>query len=174
MLRRFAIAIALLLAAACGGSSPQPPAAASTSTAPARLFDGVYAVVAQGTLADRDRFAAAGYTTRVYTDPYGVPPDPPRLVALDVASAVPLELETAPETAPDGRGHALLSVTLKRRHVAALRELTRAHLGGTIAIVVDGDVATMHKVRAVIDGGRMQITRCTDDGCTLLRSKLAQ
>jgi hypothetical protein len=30
----------------------------------------------------------------------------------------------------------------------------------------------MHKVRSVIDGGRMQITRCRDNACELIRSKL--
>jgi len=51
---------------------------------------------------------------------------------------------------------------------------TRAHQGGRMAMVIDGEIVTLHKVRSVITDGKVQITRCTDNACEVLRSKLAK
>jgi len=96
----------------------------------------------------------------------------PRYLALQSSSFVPLILEIPPDAHLQDDGRTYLTVTLASQYVKTLEDFTRAHLGGKVAIVVDGDVVTMHKVRTVIDGGKLQITRCTDNACELIRSKL--
>jgi hypothetical protein len=36
----------------------------------------------------------------------------------------------------------------------------------------DGEIVTLHKIRTVVTGGKLQITRCTDDACVVIRAKL--
>lgn len=50
----------------------------------------------------------------------------------------------------------------------------RAHLWGKIAMVVDGEIVTRHKIRSVITGGKLQITRCVDNACEVIRAKLVK
>jgi preprotein translocase subunit SecD len=68
----------------------------------------------------------------------------------------------------------MLSVTLSREQVKPLEDFTRAHLGGSVAILLDGEVISKHKVRAVVEGGRLQITRCGDNACDVLLAKLTK
>ncbi len=99
--------------------------------------------------------------------------EPGQKISLARSSRVPLVLAAAPVRETDARGRALLGVTLAPAQVGALESFTRAHLGGRAAFVLDGRAITVHKIRAVITGGRMQITRCGDDRCELLYSRLA-
>jgi preprotein translocase subunit SecD len=115
------------------------------------LPDGLYAVAATG--------------VRVESD------DGPPLT-LRESPSVPLLLEGEPTTAPDGRGRSLLSVTLTPPAAAALASFTREHLGGRVAIVLGGRIVSAHQIRSVITGGAMQISRCFDDRCQILRSRL--
>ena len=46
------------------------------------------------------------------------------------------------------------------------------HLGGKVAMVVDGEIVTLHKIRTVITGGKLQITRCQDNACEVIKAKL--
>lgn len=137
------------------------------------IDNGLYAVV--GTGATPEEAAALGPHRAVlaydgrYTES---PEDMPEYVAIEEGPFVPLILEGEPESHTDERGHATLGVTLQKDQAAALEEFTRAHLGGRVAIVLGGEIVTKHKVREVVTGGRLQITRCTDNACTVLRSKL--
>ena len=176
--RRVAAALALLSIAAavgCGSAHAPDGTAATTPTAPshAPLADGLYAVIAEAPT--REGAAVTGEPHAVLVDDGRYTGDtsrPPRWLALRTGGFVPLLLDGEPHTEPDARGHLLLSVTLQRSHQRTLADFTRAHLGGSAAIVLDGEVVTVHKIRAVIDGGKMQITRCEDDACQMLRSKL--
>ncbi len=100
--------------------------------------------------------------------------EPNKYVAIDTTSFVPLAIEGAPEMKKDGKGMSLLSVTLARENVEQVEDFTRAHLGGRVAIIFDGEIVTLHKVRTIIEGGKLQITRCTDNACEILRTKLAK
>jgi len=99
--------------------------------------------------------------------------DPAKKIPLARSSRVPLVLVGAPVPETDAKGHLLLGVTLAPEQAGALESFTRAHLGGRAAFVLDGRVVTVHEIRSVIVGGRMKITRCGDDRCTVLYSKLA-
>jgi hypothetical protein len=181
--RRFvegvAAAVALLSIAAavgCGAAQPIEPIHTPSSTSPARqqrLADGLYAVIAEASTREGVSVADEPHVVLVDDGRHtGDRSRPPRWLALRTSGFVPLILEGEPHTEPDGRGHALLHVTLQRSHQQTLADFTRAQLGGSAAIVLDGEVVTVHKIRMVIEGGKMQITRCEDDACQMLRSKL--
>jgi len=110
------------------------------------------------------------YDRRKYSD--APPNEPLTYVALDPNDYVPLVIEGMPEMKSDGQGKSVLTVCLARRNAERAEAFTRAHLGGRIAMVVDGEIVTLHKIRSVITGGKVQITRCTDNACEVIRSKL--
>jgi len=95
-------------------------------------------------------------------------------VAIDLRDYVPLAIAGTPEMKSDERGKSVLTVSLTRKNAERAEAFSRAHLGGRIAIVVDGEIVTLHKVRSVITGGRVQITRCTDNACEVIRAKLVK
>jgi preprotein translocase subunit SecD len=98
----------------------------------------------------------------------------PRYITVDTSSFVPLILEEPPDAKMDGHGHTLLSVSLSQKYAGRLEQFTKAHLGGQVAIVLDGEVITTHKVRSIVQGGKFQITRCYDNACEVLRAKLVK
>ena len=110
------------------------------------------------------------YDRRKYSG--ALPNEPLTYVAIDPKDYVPLVIEGMPEMKRDGEGKSVLTVCLSRQNAERAEAFTRAHLGGRIAMVVDGEIVTLHKIRSVITGGQVQITRCTDDACEVIRSKL--
>jgi hypothetical protein len=167
----------LLLIAVAGcqqGDRRSAPDRASVPVEANRLADGVYAVLRESSSPDSARVDAAGSIVLLYDQKYSEADQggPPEYLAIDTNSFVPLILEGAPDATKDGRGFTLLSVTLARDQVKPLEEFTRAHLGGKVAVVLDGEVISKHKVRSVIEGGKVQITRCGDNACDVLRAKL--
>ncbi|MBX9723534.1 MAG: hypothetical protein K2X81_19165 [Candidatus Obscuribacterales bacterium] len=98
--------------------------------------------------------------------------DIPKYCILSTDEFIPLTLGAEPGKGSDPKGRPMLSLQLAENQVAPLEEFTRKHLGNTIAIVIDGQIVTTHKIKSVISGGRLQITRCSDSGCTVLYSVL--
>ena len=147
--------------------------AAGLASASEPLADGMYAVLEDAPTAQEARIQGESHRVVRY-DQRSASGElmAPQYLALRTSSFVPLILEVPPDVHQQGDGRTYLTVTLAQRYVKALADFTRENLGGRVAIVVDGEVLTMHKVRSVIDGGRMQITRCTDNACELIRSKL--
>jgi hypothetical protein len=169
--------IGVSAALACApGPHPTAGAAVGTQPAAATLANGAYAVIAAAM--SPDSLPPAGNHTVIlrYDGRYAgaEPSDPPEYLAVDDSAFVPLVLEEPPEARKDDRGWTMLSVTLRREHVKTLEAFTRAHLNGRVAIVLAGEVISTHKVRSVITDGRLQITRCGDNACEILRAKLAQ
>jgi hypothetical protein len=142
----------------------------------APVENGVYAVLNEGATrsearGDDTHCAVLAYDGK-YTD--AGPGQPVRYVAIDPSSFVPLVLEGEPDTEESDEGKTILSVALEEEYVKPLEEFTRAQLNGRIAILIDGEIVTMHKVRRVITEGQFQVTRCADDACKMLRSKLME
>ncbi len=162
---RFVLAASLLVAIVCAGADSAPS-----------LRNGVYAVLKEAPSAEQAHVQGVRHAVLLYDKKYSESDrnEPAKYVAIDTASFVPLVLAAPPDTKTDDRGFALLSVKLAREHVKTLEDFTRAHLNGTVAIVLDGEIVTMHKVRSVITGGDVQITRCQDNACQVLRAKLAR
>jgi preprotein translocase subunit SecD len=84
----------------------------------------------------------------------------PRYLVVRSTLAMHLDLAAAPRA--DKSGEVVTRISLKLRPEAArsLEKLTQDRQGGSLAIVVAGDVVTMHKIRSIIRGGDVQITNC--------------
>lgn len=150
--------------------------ASSQKTWPAKIPNGFYAVLDEESSRDKVRIDSIPNIILVYDGKYvdSSQTASPSYVALDTVSFVPLILEGSPITNKDGNGRTLLGVTLSRKYIRRLEDFTKAHLGRRVAIVLDGEIITMHKIRSVISEGKIQITRCYDNACEILLSKLTQ
>ena len=65
-----------------------------------------------------------------------------------------------------------LGISLTPSASELLEAFTRDHLGQRVAVVTGGEVITMHKIKEVIKGGKIQISRCGDRGCEILFQEL--
>jgi len=97
----------------------------------------------------------------------------PLYILLPKVADVPLLLAKAPELLKAGdNGFPELHLELTVEAAKRLETLTRKHLGGRVAFVVDGEPVTLHKIRSVITGGQFRLSRCTDTACTYLYGRL--
>lgn len=167
--------------ATCGCDSPRARATkqvnAAVSPVAHPLENGVYVVLreaptAQGARVEGVPQVVLAYDRRKYGD--APPNEALTYVAIDPTDYVPLLIEGVPEMKTDGQGKSILSVSLARKNIERTEAFTRAHLGGRIAMLVDGEIVTLHKIRSVITGGKLQITRCTDNACEAIRAKLVK
>jgi len=138
--------------------------------------NGFYSILIDTTSRLAARIDTIPNTILVYDGKYTDSSDiaSPRYVAVDTSFYVPLILEGKPVAKKDGNGRTLLGVSLAGQYVRRLEQFTKAHLGGRVAIVLDGEIITTHKVRTVITEGKIQITRCYDNACEVLLSKLVK
>jgi preprotein translocase subunit SecD len=86
--------------------------------------------------------------------------EPPRFVVVRAAPDVDLDLAGEPKADKDGEGVLRILLKLQPKAATALERLTSERIGKQIAIVVGGEVVTVHKIRAAIKGGDVQITCC--------------
>ncbi len=97
----------------------------------------------------------------------------PLYLLLPRVADVPLVLAKAPELQMKGEnGFPELRLELTVDAAKRLETLTREHLGGKVAFMVDGEPVTLHKVRSVITGGRFRLSRCTDTACQYIYGRL--
>ena len=94
--------------------------------------------------------------------------DQPHFLDVHPAEFVPLALSETPDsiTQPDDRIHLML--TLAETSKKQLARFTGKHVDRHVAIVIGQEAMTMHKIRMKITGGKLQITRCTDNACEYL------
>lgn len=95
-----------------------------------------------------------------------------KYIVINVDEFAPLELREHPEAQDQEDGRKLLWLSLSDRAKVQLTDFTTRHLNQLTTIVVNGEALTMHKIRSVIDGGYLQITRCTDNACEMLYVEL--
>jgi hypothetical protein len=169
---------ALMLIFGCANhtSSEAPkqsePAAKGTS-----LQNGIYAVLREAPTPDRAK--VEGIVNVILPYDYNKYSDVVHnasliYVAIDPNSYAPLVFEKAPQVQKGSREKGVLLVFLKQENAKILEDFTRAHLGGWAATVVDGEIISLNKIRAVITGGQLQMTRCTDNACEIIRAKLVK
>ncbi len=100
--------------------------------------------------------------------------EPPRYLLLSKTADVPLVLAKAPELQEKGaNGHPELRLELTKDAAAKLEKLTRDHLGGRVAFLIEDQPVTLHKIRSVITGGQFRLSRCTDTACQYIYGQLA-
>ncbi len=100
--------------------------------------------------------------------------DTAEYLVIDRTQYVPFDLKMDPNKQTDERGRPKLLVTLKDSQIKPLHDFTQKSVGKHVVIVVGGEVVTKHKIREPINGGLIQITRCTDNGCEAIYSELTR
>ena len=93
-------------------------------------------------------------------------------VVVSKNSFVPIILASDPIKSNDQSGKPRLEISLAEEQIKPLEKFTSENVMKNVAIVIGGNVVTMHKIRVPIVGGKMQITRCTDHGCEALYTEL--
>ncbi len=99
---------------------------------------------------------------------------PLKYVALSQTEFIPFELEKRPQAIAKDDGRFDVGLTFSKPMSDRMAAFSRKYLGRQVATVIDGEVLTLHKIRSIIDGGKLQITRCTDRGCELILSRLSK
>lgn len=96
----------------------------------------------------------------------------PKYFLLRTTADVPLHLAAPPERHVGEGGRTTLQLDLKEEAAAEMERVTRENIGRAAAFVVDGEVITAHKIRTVIEDGKLMISRCTDDACEFIYATL--
>jgi len=93
-------------------------------------------------------------------------------LVINIKEFAPLELAEKPKTENQSDNRKKLLLKLSDEAKNKLKIFTTENLNNRITIVVNNEALTQHKIKSVIDGGLLQITRCTDNACELLYSEL--
>ncbi len=147
-----------------------------TPAVPKKLPDGLY-LVERDSLKEKDVLPLKANEVLVVNHHRYVKKEdnePRRFVVVRSAPDVPLDLALAaePKAVKDGSEVVRILLKLQPKAATALERLTRDHLGRQIAIILNGEVVTMHKVRGVIKGGDVQITSCAAGAAGYLLEQL--
>lgn len=94
--------------------------------------------------------------------------DEPFYLEIDAEDFVPLRLAAAPDTVERENELTQLNIQLTEEAGEQFADFTEKHVDERVALVVGGEAVTMHVIRTRIEGGRMQITRCTDNACEFI------
>jgi preprotein translocase subunit SecD len=84
---------------------------------------------------------------------------------INTADFVPLQLAEEPTLLPQAENQKKLQLTFSRTAAEKLESFTAKNVMKQVAMVVDGEVLTMHKIRDTIRGGKMEITGASDNVC---------
>jgi preprotein translocase subunit SecD len=163
------LAAVLILGNAATAWPPDPAPGAGK-----KHLDGVYAVQRDGPQEKDVRPLKDGEVLVVDRHRYVKHPatEPPRFLVVRSAREVALDLAREPKAVEEGGEVVRILLHLRPQAAAALERLTRDHLGRQVAIVLGGEVVTVHKVRAVIKGGDVQITSCAPGAAGYLLKQL--
>ncbi len=93
-------------------------------------------------------------------------------MVVDKMDFVPLRLSEQPSTIQQPDGFKKLMLQLDDRASQQLAFFTESYINRRVAIVLGGEAVSVHKVKAVIQNGLLQISRCTDNACEYLYYEL--
>jgi hypothetical protein len=85
---------------------------------------------------------------------------------------IPLILGSDPTKGTDSKGRTMLQLQLAEREVKNLEHFTRENVNRGVAVIIGGTVVSSHRIRVPIVGGKLQITRCTDNRCQTIYTEL--
>lgn len=97
--------------------------------------------------------------------------EPIRHIGLSKTEFIPFDLKEKPQSIPQDDGRVQIDLKFSKKMARKLTPFSRKYLGRQVAMVIGGEIITLHKVRSVISSDGIQISRCTDDGCQLIMSK---
>jgi preprotein translocase subunit SecD len=95
-----------------------------------------------------------------------------RRIIIDTSEFVPLELDKLPITEQQTEQKKKLLLSLTKEAGNKLKTFSSNHLMRKVALVIGGEVYTLHKIKVPITNGQLQISRCNDNACELLNVKL--
>ena len=162
------LALVLILGGQAAWAQDKTPAPSK------KLPDGVYAVQRES-LKEKDVLPLKeGEVMVVHHSRYLKKDDkePPRYLVVHSAPDVVLDLAGKPKAVKEGTEVVRIFLKLQPKAAAALERLTSDHLGRQLAIVLGGEVVTMHKIREIIKGGEIQITSCVAGAANHLLEQL--
>lgn len=137
-----------------------------------KLHDGLYLIVRVDTL-ESQPLDLKGDQTAVYFSPmFEDFNDGYNRIIIDSDEYVPLELEKPPVTEQQTELKKKLLLSLTPEASEKLKTFSTAHVMHRVALVIDGEALTVHKIREPLTSGQLQITRCTDNACERLYVKL--
>src|SRR6266404_1960618 len=143
--------VALAALAGCTSSRViRSQSGTATNSISQPLRNGIYAVVEQATTNTLAQGEDAPHVVLVYDRrKYDEAPqnEPLTYVTLDQNAFVPLIIEGTPKVQKDDDGRSMLRFSLAHDQANALEDLTRAHLGGRVATVLDGEIITLSTIR---------------------------
>jgi hypothetical protein len=85
---------------------------------------------------------------------------------------VPIELLEAPKVIKQTEDKKKLQLELRKEAAETLESFSANHIMREAALVINGEVLTVHKIRDTIRGGHLEITRCSDNACEKLEVHL--
>ena len=144
--------------------------ASAQDQAARKLPDGVYAVLREGAMEKDVLPLKKGEALAVQRHRYAKndAKEPPRYLVVRTAPDVKFDLASEPKADKQGDEVVRILLKLKPAEAAALERLTAGRIGEKVAIILDGDVVTMHKIREAIQGGEVQITNCAAGAANFL------
>ncbi|NUQ22686.1 MAG: hypothetical protein HUU34_01960 [Saprospiraceae bacterium] len=141
------------------------------TTTPKTLPDGMYLVLAeyQKAPATTDQGVVIPLNHDFLLEPDS---EDPHFLAVDSVDFVALQLASAPEQSEQPNQRVNLLLALNSMAKDQLAAFTAKNLNKPVAIVIGGQAVTKHKVKSVIDGGKLQISWCTKFACEKLLVEL--
>jgi preprotein translocase subunit SecD len=136
--------------------------------------DGVYAVLRESAMEKdvlplRDKEALIVQRHRYLKDGDKAPP---RFLVIRPTPDVRLELDGPPKAEKEAGMVTRILLKLRPAAAADLERLTAANLDKQVAIVLGGEVVTVHRIREAIKGGEVQITNCAAGAADFLLEQL--
>jgi hypothetical protein len=98
--------------------------------------------------------------------------EPPVFLVLHSKPDVPLVLVGEPQVVKSDNGTLTFLLKLHPDHAKTLERFTRDNKGGKVAVLIVGEVVTVHHIRDVITGGDMQVSNCNAEAGAYLLKQL--
>ena len=98
--------------------------------------------------------------------------DPQEYVVVQEKSFIPFKLDQKPVEGYTDDNKPKVYLQFASKQAQDLDALTGKNVGKRIAIVIDDQIVSCHKIREALKGGKMQISRCTKESCKLIFSDL--
>lgn len=98
--------------------------------------------------------------------------DPLEYVVVQEKSFIPFKLDQKPVEGYTDDKKPKVYLQFANKQAQDLDALTGNNIGKRIALVIDDQIVSCHKIRQALKGGKMQISRCTKESCKLIFSDL--
>jgi len=85
---------------------------------------------------------------------------------------VPLELDKKPELRKQNASQKTVELCFSKLASDKLAAFTSHNIMKEATLIVNGEALTLHKIRAAITGGKMEISRCGDNACEKIYAEL--